>query len=273
MQLVGILQYKMLYVNGRRSFFRLRVCVCVWTGCCAHRSVRFLMYSSVELSCSRSIRNPKVCFEALTALLATASMWSAASLWLRGRKKKTQKKDVVKGESEFQRITDHYNCPRRDGNGFQHRRLPLHWLRSQDFSNYHIIVAHRRSSRGGIDSRRPDNYVSDKLEGRKRGEMLHGFKQRSLIIIGQIKVSTNLFIRTCESLTMMFHLFGPDSTSKGMICEGGRNSKKDRFSCSNRWRRKGNHVNQSRLKVELVFFSTRCCLRDSVLTSSTTSEV
>lgn len=149
MQLVGILQYKMLYVNGRRSFFRLRVCVCVWTGCCAHRSVRFLMYSSVELSCSRSIRNPKVCFEALTALLATASMWSAASLWLRGRKKKTKKKDVVKGESEFQRITDHYNCPRRGGNGFQHRRLPLHWLRSQDFSNYHIIVAHRRSSRGG----------------------------------------------------------------------------------------------------------------------------
>lgn len=32
MQLVGILQYKMLYVNGRRSFFRLRVraCVCVF---------------------------------------------------------------------------------------------------------------------------------------------------------------------------------------------------------------------------------------------------
>ena len=156
--------------------------------------------------------------------------------------KKTEKKDVVKGESELQRITDHYNCPRRDGNGFQHRRLLLHWLCSQDFSNYHVIVAHRRSSRGGIDSRRPDNYVSDKLEGRKRGEMLHGFKQRPLIIIGQIKVLTYLFIRTCESLTMMFHLFGPDSTWKGMIYEGRRNSKKYRFSCSNRWHRKWNHV-------------------------------
>lgn len=26
-----------------------------------------------------------------------------------------------------------------------------------------------------------------------------------------------LFIRACESLTIMFHLFGPDAASKGMI--------------------------------------------------------
>lgn len=84
MQLVEILQYKILYVNGGLFFFSqpVLVCVgvCVWICCCAHCSVRFLMYSSVELSCSRSIRNPKVCFEAFTALLATASMRSAVSL-------------------------------------------------------------------------------------------------------------------------------------------------------------------------------------------------
>lgn len=54
------------------------------------------MYSSVELSCSRSIRKAKVCSEALTALLATASMWSAVSLWLQGMEIK--KKDKVEGE-------------------------------------------------------------------------------------------------------------------------------------------------------------------------------
>lgn len=42
------------------------------------------MYSSVELSCRRSIRKLKVCFEAVTALLATASIWSAVALWLQG---------------------------------------------------------------------------------------------------------------------------------------------------------------------------------------------
>lgn len=30
---------------------------------------------------------------------------------------------------------------------------------------------------------------------------------------------THLFMRNCESLTIMFHLLGPDTTSKGMIYE------------------------------------------------------
>lgn len=68
------------------------MCVCVCSSCvgafgflgCAHRSVRFLMYSSVELSWRRSVRTSRVSFEALSALPATASTWSAVSLWLGG---------------------------------------------------------------------------------------------------------------------------------------------------------------------------------------------
>lgn len=56
-----------------------------------HRSVRFPMYSSVELSCSRPIRRPKACLEAFTALPATTSMCSAVSLRLQEKKQKKQK--------------------------------------------------------------------------------------------------------------------------------------------------------------------------------------
>lgn len=72
--------------------FYMNVGLCV---CFHHRSVRFLMYSSVELSCSRSIKRAKVCLEAFTALPATASMCSAVSLPLREKKKRTE--DKVKG--------------------------------------------------------------------------------------------------------------------------------------------------------------------------------
>ena len=106
MQPVGILQYGMLYVSGRHSFcLCLSGWACVWISYCAHCSVRFLMYSSVELSCSRSISKPKVCFEAFTALLATASMWSAVSLWLRGREGK-KKEDKVNGGGGKEKVSN-----------------------------------------------------------------------------------------------------------------------------------------------------------------------
>lgn len=54
------------------------------------------MYSSVELSCSRSIKRAKVCLEAFTALPATTSMCSAVSLPLQ-KKKKKRTEDKVKG--------------------------------------------------------------------------------------------------------------------------------------------------------------------------------
>lgn len=53
---------------------------CPQTKVFPHRSVRFPMYSSVELSCSRPIRRPKACLEAFTALPATAPICSDVSL-------------------------------------------------------------------------------------------------------------------------------------------------------------------------------------------------
>lgn len=51
---------------------------------------------------------------------------------------------------------------------------------------------------------------------------------RSLLLTDNSKSIdlTYLFIRTCESLTIMFHLLGRDTASKGMSCEKGSERKR-----------------------------------------------
>lgn len=55
------------------------------------------MYSSVELSCSRSIKRAKVCLEAFTALAAMASMCSAVSLPLRKKNRRQSERRLRRG--------------------------------------------------------------------------------------------------------------------------------------------------------------------------------